>query len=133
MKDLLLIQKKIRSILEEWLSFCRNSLSILEPDLYILPDFPSKHRVTRFNENHSDYEKIVFYRRKSKSADNLTFRRNISSSLAFSGPESGRLQTLKKNILIINSEDSKVLDDARSKSAFISNYFCFFICLILTF
>lgn len=35
MKDLLVIQKRIRSILEEWLIYCRNSLGVLNPNMYI--------------------------------------------------------------------------------------------------
>ncbi len=71
MKDLLTIQKKIRSLLEDWLLHCRTSLSIMQPDMYILPDFPQKHQTNRLNEHHSDFNKIVFHRRKSKSVENL--------------------------------------------------------------
>ena len=78
MKDLLVIQKKIRSLLEEWLQYCRNSLSILEPDMYILPDLPAKHKITRLNENHSDYDKIVLHKCKSRSAENLSDKNEFS-------------------------------------------------------
>lgn len=71
MKDLLTIQKKIRSLLEDWLLHCRTSLGIMQPDMYILPDFPPKQKTTRLNEHHSDFNKIVFHRRKSKSVENL--------------------------------------------------------------
>jgi hypothetical protein len=78
MKDLLTIQKKIRSLLEDWLLHCRTSLGIMSPDMYILPDFPQKHKTTRLNEHHSDFNKIVFHRRKSKSVENL-----ISNTTSF--------------------------------------------------
>lgn len=81
MKDLLVIQKKIRSLLEEWLQYCRNSLSILEPDMYILPDLPAKHKISRLNENHSDFDKIVLHKCKSKSAENLTEFSSFESNL----------------------------------------------------
>jgi hypothetical protein len=79
LKDLLAIQKKIRGILEDWLAYCRTSLNIMQPDMYLLPELPpmtGRHnKASRLNKNHVDYEKIVLYRRKSKSAENAKNRR----------------------------------------------------------
>jgi hypothetical protein len=118
MKELLQLQKKIRNILEDWLNYCRNSLSILEPEMYIMPDLPTKDR-TRFNEDHDDFQKIAFYRRKSKSAENLTTNFNLFEirSKKFNANSNSQMFKSKSKLF-------------RSKSAFLSKYIFlyFFIC-----
>jgi len=79
MKDLLVIQKKIRSIMEDWLNACRSSLCVPQPNFFILADLHYKHKATRLNKNHSDFQKIVLHRRKSKSAEQLNLKNNSKS------------------------------------------------------
>jgi hypothetical protein len=115
MKDLLNIQKKIRSLLEDWLSHIRNSLGIMQPNMYILPDLPQKHKTSRLNEHHSDYYKIVFHRRKSKSVENL-----MSATPLFEALSSCRKVT-NKAMYSFNSLTTKKSDQVqRSQSAYIS-------------
>ncbi|RNA29347.1 hypothetical protein BpHYR1_032044 [Brachionus plicatilis] len=118
MKDLLITQKKIRSLLEDWLAYSRSCLSILEPNLYILPDFPVRHRINRLNENHSDFNKIIFHRRKSRSVENFssTNRFNFDYELQ------GRSKAHKKGSMLNKSIDFSPLidEEKRSKSALIS-------------
>ena len=125
MKDLLITQKKIRSILEDWLSYSRTCLSILEPNLYILPDFPVGNRVNRLNENHSDYNKIIFHRRKSRSVENLssTSRFNFDNELL------DRSKAWKKSSMLNRSIDfnSIIEEEKRSKSALISKSNLFYL------
>ncbi len=109
MKDLLVTQKKIRSILEDWLLFCRNSLGIMEPEMYILPDLPNKHKISRLNENHSDFDKIVLHRHKSKSAENLIM---LSESVLFE-------TNVKKLTNSILKKSKAFAEQKRSKSAII--------------
>jgi hypothetical protein len=126
MKDLLQIQKKIRKTLEEWLTYCRNSLGIMEPEMYIMPDLPIRPKDTRFNENHSDFDKIAFYRRKSKSAENLTVRYDLfddSPSMlmpqhAKNAPAASRMDTRRAEV-----EKKRPGRMMRSKSAFIRKFF----------
>lgn len=81
MKDLLTLQKKIRVILEDWLVYCRSCLGILQPEKYLIHDFTLRNKLNRYNENHSDYNKIVFYRRKSKSAAEINRNHRLLNSL----------------------------------------------------
>ena len=114
MKDLLVIQKKIRKILDDWLNYCRNSLGILDPEMYILPDLPIKKKETRFDENHVDFEKVAFYRRKSRSAENLTVKYDLFRSM-------NKFSTNNKsNSKLSGKQRPKML--LRSNSEFISNY-----------
>ena len=46
--------------------YCRDGLGVLDPDKYILPDYPKSRNM---NENHIFYDKIQIFKRKSKSAD----------------------------------------------------------------
>ena len=112
MKDLLVIQKKIRSLLEEWLQYCRNSLSILEPDMYILPDLPAKHKIARLNENHSDFDKIVLHKCKSKSAENLTDKNEFSSF-------ESNLKKFTDHLSRRTNKGGSSSNEPRSRSAFI--------------
>lgn len=118
MKDLLITQKKIRSILEEWLVYSRSCLSILEPNLYILPDFPVSNRVNRLNENHSDFNKIIFHRRKSKSVENFSSASRFNFDLELLG----RNKPSKKSSMLYKSVEFNPMADEekRSKSALIS-------------
>ena len=112
MKDLLLIQKKIRSILEDWLNACRSSLGVSQPNFFILTDLHYKHKATRLNKNHSDFQKIVLHRRKSKSAEQLSLKNNSKSFE----------QNLKKYTSTLKNKSNSSLDSLkvqpRSKSAF---------------
>jgi hypothetical protein len=125
MKDLLILQKKIRSLLEEWLQYCRNSLSILEPDMYILPDLPTKHKVTRLNENHSDFNKIVLFKTKSRSAENLSDRKRDDFSIFESNlkkiTDHLTRRSMKGSLQALNENEQ------RSRSAYIGQYLKVFI------
>jgi hypothetical protein len=119
MKDLLHLQKKIRKTLEEWLSYCRNSLGILEPEMYIMPDLPIRPKGTRFDMNHSDFDKIAFYRRKSRSAENLTVKNDLfdNNSSSFLQSKNGKFESRKAQLSAEKKRPGKMM---RSKSAFIS-------------
>ena len=127
MKDLLVTQKRIRKLLEEWLTYCRNALGILEPDMYIMPDLPMKSKDPRFNAEHDDYDKIAFYRLKSRSAENLTHQYDL-----FDMPKEKKTKLEKRHKTNAeNDSDKKRPRILRSKSAFISklyyfNYFALF-------
>lgn len=118
MKDLLITQKKIRSLLEDWLGYSRTCLSIMEPNLYILPDLPVGNRPDRLNENHSDYNKIIFHRRKSRSVENFS----SNSRFNFDSELLDRSKAYKKSSMLNRSVDSNSIidDEKRSKSALIS-------------
>ena len=102
MKDLLQTQKRIRlisksnshfsnlywwifffrfyrSIIDEWLAYCRNALGVLNPDNYLFPETPSY-----LDEKNACYNKILIFRRKSKSADLKRAHkpRNTASSMS---------------------------------------------------
>lgn len=128
-KDLLVVQKKIRNLLEDWLSHCRSSLSILEPDMYLLPELAmNKHKYNRLNRNHADFDKIVLYRRKSKSAENLS----ANASIHHPHPHRNTIFTdAKKLLLKSNNHASKddlrhgrfiITEQKRSKSALIGKF-----------
>ena len=123
MKDLLVTQKKIRSILEDWLVFCRNSLGIMEPEMYILPDLPNKHKISRLNENHSDFDKIVLHRHKSKSAENLI---TPSETVLFE-------TNIKKLTNSLLKKSRVFAEQKRSKSAVIGSLEIFFFFYIFSF
>ena len=116
MKDLLVIQKRIRSLLEEWLQHCRNALSILEPEMYILPDLPLKHKITRLNENHSDFNKIVLHKTKSRSAENLSDKRRNNEFSVFET----NLKKLTDHLTRRSMKGSlQALNEKRSMSAYL--------------
>lgn len=59
-------------------------MGVLEPNLYILPDFPQSRT---FNQHHMFYDKIAIVKRKSKSADarknnNLKSKEDIDTKQA---------------------------------------------------
>ena len=91
--------KFYRALIDDWLLHCRNALGVLEPNMYILPDFPKSHNL---NEYHAYFNKITIFRRKSKSAE--TKKRESRPSIP---------------ILPILPE--------RSKSAFLSNILKFYL------
>lgn len=103
MKDLLTTQKKIRNLLDEWLNYCRTSLNIMQPDMYILPEL--KNRSFGINALRLKNPSPLLDRSKSKSAEVLR------SPLDF-------IDLTK----IISSAD-KMSNLARSKSALIGTYF----------
>lgn len=81
MRDLLTVQKRIRTILEDWQSHCRSCLNILSPTQYIFPIHSnqfSTHQNCRLNEDHRDFNKIVLHKRKSNSV--LGFNTNSQNN-----------------------------------------------------
>jgi hypothetical protein len=144
MSELLTTQKKIRSILKDWLNYCRTSLKIMEPDMYILPELnnqpPNQQRqqqqqqqhqqFSRFNKNHSNYEKIVLHRRKSKSAD-ISTRDSRRRVLVFNNndPNNTKNKSTTSNNKVADQIVTVKLDldqQRRSKSALIGNFLIFF-------
>lgn len=121
MKDLLLTQKKIRKILDEWLAYCRSSLGILDPEMYLMPDMPPiKSKDTRFLESHSDFDKVKMCRRKSRSAENLTFKYDLFDS---SAPPAKKTKKSVRGLIVAETSVAPVRARTsliRSKSAFIS-------------
>lgn len=124
MKDLLVIQKRIRTILEEWLTHCRSSLGVLSPNLYIFPDFPIKHKTTRLNEDHKDFNKIVLYKRKSRSVLDMTTSTPLSMNTSSFMLNKTRNQLQFTNSSLNLTEYQVTYDPSgdlqRSKSAYIS-------------
>ena len=57
--------------MEDWQAYCRNSLNILSPDLYLFPE-SYEHKTTRLREGHKDYNKIIIQKLKSKSVTDLS-------------------------------------------------------------
>ena len=129
MKDLLVIQKKIRSILEDWLFYCRNSLGVLNPNMYIFPDFPIKHKTTRLIEDHKDFNKIVLHKRKAKSVMDMATSTPLSMNTANLNIHSHRdakpgsnFTSSSFNMNEFNATYNPIIDMQRSKSAYISKF-----------
>jgi hypothetical protein len=108
LKDLLLIQKKFRSIIDEWLMYCRTCLAVMPPDKYLISFMSSRqgvqgHHLTssRLDNKHENYNKIIIFNCKSKSSSE--FKESLQKS--------------KQN------EVKRIdFDDSRSKSAFMGIY-----------
>jgi hypothetical protein len=137
MKDLLVIQKKIRSVLEDWLVYCRSSLGVLNPNMYIFPDFPVKHKSTRLTEDHKDFNKIVLHKRKSKSVMDMATSTPLSMNTATLNLHSHRdvkqgpnFTSSSFNLNEYNVTYNPIIDMQRSKSAYISELLFHFIIFI---
>lgn len=125
MKDLLLTQKKIRSLLDDWLNYCRTSLNIMAPSMYILPELKlirdTNDRVKKRNRKSSP---PLTERKKSHSAELMRRTRlgdfDLSpidlqtSSSPMRDPASNSI--LKLPDLIVERFNDRI---QRSKSAFI--------------
>lgn len=108
MKDLLATQKRIRAILDEWVSYCRTSLNIMSPAMYILPELSSRghrrpvgERLMRLSLLESPLD-----RTKSKSAECLRVPLDLRHK-----PNNNN----NRGVIIDNDDDLR----SRSKSALI--------------
>ena len=112
-----------RIIFDDWQMHCRNSLGILNPSLYILPDTVFKHKTTRLNADHSDFNKIVLFRRKSKSVEDFHKISTISFESDNLRNSKNKTDTKTKKIGEDSNMKSTVKVQERSKSAFISKIY----------
>lgn len=113
MKELLIIQKKIRGYLEEWQGHCRRSLNILSPELYIFPG-SCNEKASRLNDEHRDFDKIILHRQKSNSMVGfVSSLKDVNESL----PKGEQLY----------AENTSRNDPSRSKSALVGNYILVFL------
>lgn len=104
MKDLLTTQKKIRNLLDDWLSYCRTQLHIMSPKMYILPELAPLKRTGVRRRGHA----ISPDRKRSRSAEVM------GSSLDFHSAVESPIRNTIRYFPDIRT---------RSKSAFIGKSF----------
>lgn len=90
MKELLTIQKKIRNLLDEWLNYCRTSLNIMAPSMYILPEL----KLVRNNNTKRNMSRSQLNNR-SRSAEML--RSALDFNISLETPREFKLPDIFQN------------------------------------